>query len=64
MATGRGWGGASHEFQPPRAGLCQRRPSLSKEGSSSRTSVSVFRFYYFSRNNLLLTTNRIMSCIR
>jgi len=33
MATGRGWGGASRGFQPPRAGLCQRRPSLSKEGN-------------------------------
>src|SRR5262245_22005452 len=30
---GRDWGGASPSgFQPPRAGLCQRRPSLSKEG--------------------------------
>jgi hypothetical protein len=33
MAAGRGGGGASRGFQPPRAGLCQRRPSLSKEGN-------------------------------
>jgi hypothetical protein len=34
MAVGRGWGGASPRgFQPPRAGLRQRCPCLSKEGS-------------------------------
>ena len=33
MAVGPGWGGGACGFQPPRAGLCQRRPSLSKEGN-------------------------------
>ena len=33
MAAGRGWGGAACGFQPPRAGLCQRYPSLCKEGN-------------------------------
>jgi hypothetical protein len=34
MAAGHGWGGVSRTgFQPPRAGLRHRFPSLSKEGS-------------------------------
>jgi len=37
-------GGASRaRFQPPRAGLCQRRPSLSKEGNLVGHYVVLYR---------------------
>jgi len=40
-------------------------PLLIQGGESSRALLSLFfEFDYFSRNNLLLTTNRIISFIR
>ena len=49
----RGWW-ATRGIQPPRAGRCQRRPSLSKEGSFLSSSLTYVALYSATIPSLLL----------